>query len=96
MTILYDTILDLNYIEIVPIKANFADTNMSTRLYVVSNSDNLVSFAVFEYQLCGEDRTKYYSGLIPMSGADYSNWNGSNDYPFTYILNTVTGIVPVS
>jgi len=45
----------------------------------ITTSDNTTS-DVTEYISCFRD-------ITDITGADYVNWNGNNEYPFTYIAN---------
>ena len=85
MDLIYDSNLQKNYATITPIKCNFTDTNESTRLYVELTMDNLVSVAVFKYQLMDDNLNVYYTNTISITGIDYINWTGDNTTPFVFI-----------
>lgn len=85
MDLIYDSNLQKNYATITPIKCNFTDTNESTRLYVELTMDNLVSVAVFKYQLMDDNLNVYYTDTMAITGIDYTNWTGDNTTPFVFI-----------
>lgn len=85
MDLIYDSKMQKNYVQITPLKCNFTDTNESTRLYVELTMDNLVSVAVFKYQLMDDNLNVYYTDTLAITGADYISWTGDNTTPFVYI-----------
>ena len=86
MTIIYDTVTNSNYIEIVPIKVQYDDKNSATRLNAIIVSDNLLDTVVFQFKLMDENFTVYKTKVVTMSDADYYNWTGDNQTVYNYIL----------
>lgn len=90
MTILNDSKGNA-YVSITPIKVSIVDAGDATRLYVNIGNDNLIDTAKIHYRLTndigvGVDPINVYAkGILDMTGADYTNWTGDNQTPFTYI-----------
>lgn len=71
--------------KISPFKAKFVDTSNVTRLGIRIVSDDLKSSCTLYWVLFFADGTQSVEGNDTISGASYTNWNGSNIYPFTFI-----------
>jgi len=71
--------------QIQPVKAKFIDTTESTYLGVRIIGDNLNNNCTLYWALMDNAAIIYAQGNESISGADYTNWDGDNLYPFTYI-----------
>lgn len=49
--------------------------------------DNLSNTCNLYWQLFAADSTQVDSGNLSITGDDYQNWDGNNDYPYTYVAN---------
>lgn len=58
---------------------------LSTTLRVGILDDNLETFCSFSWWLFTEEGTLVNTGTIRCDQEDYSNWDGSNEYPYTFI-----------
>lgn len=56
----------------------------ATQLLVRSINDNLVESCIFYYELQTDDGQVVYNGNVPVAGSDYANWNGDNNFPYTF------------
>lgn len=79
------------YVEINPIRVSITNTFDCTRLYVSSENDNLNNQVTLLYRLTDERGIQSQGvatrGNIIMDGIDYTNWDGSNTFPFTFIAS---------
>lgn len=85
-------------IEIAPVKAKYQDPENCTMLGVRIFNDNLATscniywemyYAIItpSIEIGGEPSISWVmstNGNLIISGTDYANWNGNNQYPFTY------------
>jgi len=53
-------------------------------LYLQINFDNLTNSATFYYSLKDDQENKIVDGNIDMSGKDYTDWDGTNDYAYNF------------
>ena len=84
--------MDVNgqtYVGINPIKVKFNDITNATRLYVSLQYDNLSSLAQFGYCLTDDNTQILLSDTIGITGDDYINWGGDNNFPFTFVANNI-------
>jgi hypothetical protein len=92
------TINGTTYAEISPVKANFSDENDSTLLKVYIASDNLIDSCLLRWMLFvattttidGVDVTtvtQTATGSLSITGTDYSGWDGSNTFPYTFVAD---------
>jgi len=79
------------YVELSPFRAKFTDTSDVARLYVSINNDDLLSQCVFLYRLCDELRNNNNGGTITCIGDYYKNWDGNNEFPFTFVAENIPG-----
>jgi len=70
--------------QIEPIQ-NTTDGNLATQLLVTIVTDDLLSFCSFDWKLFDDNGTLVNNGLLSCFGEDYSNWNGNNDYPYSFV-----------
>lgn len=70
--------------KIVPFKAKYTDTALSTYLGVRIISDDLKSTCTLYWALFA-DNVVTVDGNATISGDDYLAWNGNNLYPFTFV-----------
>jgi len=68
-------------------KVNWSDTVLARFLNVSITSDNLKSEATFHWVLFGSGAVPLQMGDIVCSDEDYTNWNGSNVYPFIFVAD---------
>lgn len=81
-----------SYVEIVPIQANFLDTEKSNILTAKIISDNLTDAATFGYNLINfsnDTPITMYSGTLNIFGDAYKNWSGDSDYVYEFICKTL-------
>lgn len=67
-----------------PISISIWDSTQAIGLGVKSVDDNFSSYCIVYYQLVDSNGHSLYQGNVNISGADYQNWDGDNDFPFTY------------
>jgi len=72
----------MKYANIQPIKVQFNKPE-ATRLSVAIAGDNLTSSAAFVYTLLS-DTSSVLDGVINISGEAYTEWDGNNDFPFSF------------
>lgn len=90
MNIQYDN--NKSYVEISPILAKFNDPVECTRLYASIINDNLSTHALIQYKVCDQFGSSYLLNNIEISGGDYLEWSGDNEYVFTFVADKI-GIV---
>lgn len=88
MKIIYDNILNMSYVEIIPFKAVFTDKVDSTRLYVVIQ-DNLSCDAQVTYHFTDNESNYTATGQLTIGQDNYGTWNGNNEYPFEFVINNL-------
>jgi hypothetical protein len=74
-------------VNISPVKWKYNDTVNVTKLSVTSASDDFNLYCKVQWQVLDDSSVVHDSGIIVITGTDYSNWNGSNSYPATYVAN---------
>jgi hypothetical protein len=87
----------LSTVTISPVKAKYQDPSDCTALGVRIFNDNLMTecniywelyYSVVTPGVDGGDPTTTWvtstNGNLVISGTDYTNWNGNNEYPFTF------------
>lgn len=72
-----------------PFKVAFDETKLAHWLHVTSTNDNLKSHCKFNWVLFSEDMTLLKMGEVKCEGEDYLNWDGNNEFPFTYVSNEI-------
>jgi hypothetical protein len=70
-----------------PFKVNWNDTTMASFLNVSINFDDLKSNAIFHWVLFDNNYVPLQMGDVSCVGKDYTNWNGNNNYPFSYVAD---------
>ena len=88
MNIIFDSQVNMAYIQIAPIKVSFMDICDCTRLYVISH-DNFYNQAQITYHLACDDGVYRYTSHCTISNNDYATWPGDNSYPFTFVANCI-------
>ncbi len=71
--------------KIVSFKANFTDSSNATYLGVRVIGDDLKSSCQLYYCFLDSTKNVVMQGNKTISGIDYTNWDGNNKYPFTYL-----------
>ena len=66
--------------------------NMATQLNVILINDNLIDSCNFNWQLFDVNGTLVDTGILLCNSIDYTNWNGDNNYPYTFVY-TQLGLV---
>jgi len=77
----------MNGKNIEPIKAKFTDIQDSNYLVVHIAFDNLTDHCSLYWEMATVDGDNYSmndSGNVVIKGSDYTNWNGNNEYPYTF------------
>lgn len=79
----------MKIIEPVIVRYNGQETEA---VYILCNSvnDNLSTQTEFGWTLFDVNMKSVLSGKIVMSGSDYANWNGSNDYAYDWVASQST------
>lgn len=97
----------ISTVTITPVQAQYIDPTQSTELAVKVIYDNLLDTCNLVWTLMypitvtnpdSSTTTTYSSstsGHVLISGTDYTNWDGDNDYPFTYTA-TQLGLIITS
>lgn len=78
-----------NYVSISPIRVSYNDTTDATKLFVISQNDNLNSECTFLFLLKDNSNKLLKGGNIRMAGTDYTNWSGDNYTPYTYVASKI-------
>ena len=74
-------------IQPIEIKWGNTVTNTITKLHVRIDNDNLSNTCTFGYSLLNNSNISISDGHIHMSEIEYANWDGNNDFPFTYVAD---------
>lgn len=72
---------------VTPFKVAFDEPKLAYWLHVTSIEDNLNSSCKFHWVLFSEDMSPLKMGDIVCDGDDYSEWDGNNEFPFTFVSN---------
>lgn len=75
-------------IQIQPIQFT-TEGNIATQLDVEIISNDSISLALFGWTLYDSTGIYVDNGTIYCGGVDYSNWNGDDNYPYEFIMNTL-------
>ena len=70
-----------------PFQIKWNDTTKAVALSVLSFSDNLKDKATFQWSLLSTNGKVLQNGIIECNGYGYSNWDGGNKYPFTFVAS---------
>jgi len=81
--------------NISPVKWKYSDTVNVTKLSVSSISDDFNRACKVSWQVLDESGVVHDSGVIAIAGTNYTNWDGNNSYPTTYVANQL-GLTLVS
>ena len=54
-------------------------------IFIELINDNLINTASFKYSLADELEFNLADGILTLEGQDYKNWDGGNDYVFSWI-----------
>lgn len=68
-------------------------TETATILNMYISFDDLSTTAVFYYDLFNDALVKLAEGKITMSGADYQNWDDSNDAAYLFAAYTLNLVI---
>ena len=81
--------MDSNIRLIQPIEIKWGNNiiNIITKLQVKITFDDLSTYCILSYVLLNDSLESISLGSAEISGNDYVNWDGNNDYPFTYVAN---------
>ena len=74
------------------IKVKYNDPNTSNVLVVGLTNDNLLDFCNLSWSigyLTNGGLVVTDSGSLQISGGDYSNWSGDNEYPFEFVCEQI-------
>jgi len=63
------------------------NTIQATQLVVSITSDNLIDTCQIYFELQNGNSNCLYYGNMSITGVDYQNWGGDNDYPYIYVAN---------
>jgi len=81
-----------------PFEVKWGDTvlDTATALDVQIASDDLSASCELNYQVLNQLNSYVSSGKATIQGQDYEQWDGNNDYPFTFVANMlgITLITP--
>ena len=83
---------DGNYAKVqieTPFRISWSDKRMAYWLHVAIEDDNLMSYCKYHWVLFSEDMTSLKMGDVICQGEDYTNWDGNNEFPFTYVANEI-------
>lgn len=80
-----ETFTAMTACPIQPVKAKFTDVVNSTYLGVRSIADNLNNACTLYWALMDNEGNEYMHGNFLIGGANYTNWDGDNLYPFTLV-----------
>lgn len=68
-------------------------TETATILNMYISFDDLSTTAVFYYDLFNDALVKLAEGKITMTGADYQNWDDSNDAAYLFAAYTLNLVI---
>jgi hypothetical protein len=54
-------------------------------IFIELINDNLINTASFKYSLADDLEFNLANGILTLEGQDYKNWDGGNDYVFSWI-----------
>ncbi len=75
-------------VQIVPFQATTGGP-LATELQVSVTDDDLYASANFRWVLFDAIGQVVNNGLIPCMDQDYTNWDGSNTYPYTFVAGVL-------
>ena len=81
------TVTSIAACKIVPFKANYTDTVNATYLGARVVMDDLRSICQLYYSLLDSKKNILQEGNVTIGGVAYQNWNGNNQYPFTFLAS---------
>lgn len=71
-------------VQITPFQAT-TEGPLATQLLVTCTDDDLSQSANFRWVLFDVNGEQVNNGTIPCIETDYTNWNGSNTYPYAFV-----------
>lgn len=75
-------------VQIVPFQAT-TEGPLATQLQVSATDDDLYASANFRWVLFDEIGQAVNNGLVPCVEEDYTTWDGSNTYPYTFVAKVI-------
>lgn len=71
--------------KIKPLKPEFTKPTVNNLTVNIQN-DNLKDNCTLQYVLSTDDDSYRYVGRVVVSGTDYSNWTGDNEFPYNHVI----------
>ncbi len=62
---------------------------LAEHIKVIIIEDDLETFARFAWWMFSADMTLVDDGIVRCEGTDYSTWTGHNEFPYTFVADTL-------